>query len=277
MFEKLSSIFSSCDIRTELDSHHDEYLKIIDAFVTQENTHFENINESQKSSIFKASTAILYLFSALEINSAKSINSIPKLHKGITLNFKSEIPAGAGLGSSASYGVCIAATFYLYSILHSKPEFLKNSNEIESKQFYNAISSWAFLSERIMHGTPSGLDNTVCTFGNVVKFTKNPPKFDDIIPKINVHIMLVNTGVSRNTLEAVRCVRTLRETHTKLIDHIMDAMGSVVDDVVEVRFISIRLKVNFFFFVKLGKHFRFWKMKIAKMNGKILKSSNVYL
>lgn len=246
MFENLSYMFSSTDIRTELDSHHDEYLKIIEAFV-RENTHFENINANQKNVVFKASTAIVYLFSALEINGAKSTNSIPKLHKGITLNFKSEIPTGAGLGSSASYGVCIAVTFYLYSILHAEPEFLKNSTEIESKDFYAAISSWAFLSEKIMHGTPSGLDNTVCTFGNVVKFTKSPPKFADVIPKTKVHIMLVNTGVSRNTLEAVRNVRTLRETHTKLIDHILDAMGSIVDDVVEVRFISIRSKLKVFF------------------------------
>lgn len=224
------------DIRTELDSHHDGYLQMIETFV-QENTNFENINKNQKNVVFKALTAIIYLFSALEINNAKSTNSIPKLLKGITLDFKSEIPTGAGLGSSASYGVCIAAMFYIYSILHSKPEFLKNSIELESKDFYNAISSWAFLSERIMHGTPSGLDNTVCTFGNVVKFTKSPLKFDDVIPKTKVHIMLVNTGVSRNTFEAVCNVRTLRETHTKLIDHIMDAMGSLVDDVVEVRFI----------------------------------------
>lgn len=34
------------------------------------------------------------------------------LQKGFTINLKTEMSVGAGLGSSASFGVCLAAAFY---------------------------------------------------------------------------------------------------------------------------------------------------------------------
>lgn len=119
-----------------------------------------------------------------------------------------------------------------------QPNFIKSFIDTasieEREQLNNVVSSWAFLSERIMHGTPSGLDNTVCTFGNVVQFIKHPKRFINVAVESTINIMLVNTGVSRNTLEIVRNVKELRDDHTKTIDYVLDAMGALVEDVVEV-------------------------------------------
>lgn len=247
LFEDLSSKFSAGNLRNELDSRHDQYLAGVEKFV-RKNTHLDHLNENQKEVVLKASTSVIYLLSAIEINNSNVTN--PKLSKGFTLDFKSEIPAGAGLGSSSSFAVCVAATFYIYSKLHSQPMYLehltKEAKPLEYKAFQETVSSWAFLSERIMHGTPSGLDNMICTFGNVLKFNRNPFKIEDVAVKSKINVMLVNTGVSRNTGEVVRNVRNLRETHTQLIDHIFDAMGSVVDDAVEVNYI-LKLICKFFF------------------------------
>lgn len=239
LFKSIQSKFNAVDLLNELDEQHDAFLALIQQFV-QENTKFEDgTTDEQKSMLLKIMTGILYLLSALETHYAASNGLEPALNNGFTIEFKSQIPIGAGLGSSAAFGVCVAAAFYVYTLTHSQPNFVKTFNETASNDerlfFNNTVSSWAFLSERIMHGTPSGLDNTVCTFGNVVQFTKNPKRFIDIAQKSTINIMLVNTGVSRNTSEIVRKVRELKNDHRHLIDNILAAMGALVDDVVEVR------------------------------------------
>lgn len=155
---------------------------------------------------------------------------------------------------------------------HSQPNFVKTFTETASDEerqvFNNSVSSWAFLSERIMHGNPSGLDNTVCTFGNVVQFTKNPKRFLNVALKSPINIMLVNTGVSRNTSEIVRRVQDLKSIHTKLIDHIMDAMAVLVDDVVQVSKIQ---RIDFI--IKLTKFsIDFRECRKSSRRGKLLKA-----
>lgn len=84
-----------------------------------------------------------------------------------------------------------------------------------------------------MHGTPSGLDNAICTFGNVVKFYKGAKPINvNLLAKIN--ILLVDTKVSRSTAKVVKGVADLKAQHPALIGHILDAMGTLVEDVVEV-------------------------------------------
>lgn len=69
------------------------------------------------------------------------------------ITIHSELPVGMGLGSSAAYSVSLVAG--LWNIFG----YLKG---IENKEM---INNWAFQAECIMHGTPSGIDNTVSTFG----------------------------------------------------------------------------------------------------------------
>lgn len=238
---EIHSKYNVDDLLNELDDRHDDFLALVQQFV-YENTKFNDINDDQLKLIHKIMTGIIYLFTALYLNHVGSNNLAPSLRKGFTIQLKSEIPIGAGLGSSAAFAVCISAAFYLYTMSQTHPNFVKTFNDSasfeEREQLNNIVSSWAFLSERIMHGTPSGLDNTVCTFGNVVQFTKNPKKFINVAVRSTINIMLVNTGVSRNTLEIVRKVKELKDDHTKMIEHILDAMGALVEDVVEVSTIN---------------------------------------
>lgn len=223
----------------ELDSRHDEFLALVQQFV-RENTHFDSISDEQLTLIRKIMTGVVYLLTALQTSSVDSNGIEPVLKRGFTIEFKSQIPIGAGLGSSAVFAVCVSAAFYIYTLSQVQPNFVKTFNGTASDEerqfFYNTVSSWAFMSERIMHGTPSGLDNTVCTFGDVVQFTKNPKRLLNVTVKSTVNVMLVNTGVSRNTSEVVRKVRELKDNHPKLIDHVLDSMGALVEDVVEVNY-----------------------------------------
>lgn len=233
----IQSKYDVDDMLNELDGRHDEFLALIQEFV-HENTQLNEITDERRKLMHKIMTAIIYLFTALQINHAKSNGLEPTVQRGFTIEFKSGIPMGAGLGSSAAFAVCISAAFYIYTMSQVQSNFAKTFNKTaspdEREELNNIVSSWAFLSERIMHGLPSGLDNTVCTFGNVVQFTKNPQRFLNVSVKWTINIMLVNTGVSRNTLELVERAKELRRNHTKMIDHIFDAMGALVEDVVEV-------------------------------------------
>lgn len=95
------------------------------------------------------------------------------------------------------------------------------------------ISDWAFCSEKIMHGNPSGLDNTICTFGNVVKFYRGQ-KPEGISLRCPIPILLVDSNVSRSTATLVQKVVALKEKHPQLVQSIFDAMGHVVEDAAEI-------------------------------------------
>lgn len=85
------------------------------------------------------------------------------------IHVQSEIPLGAGLGSSAALSVCLAAG--LTGVLHQVQQREKNIfNCLDSGNTRNEVCKRAFLSEKILHGTPSGIDNSVSSFGGIIKF-----------------------------------------------------------------------------------------------------------
>ena len=75
--------------------------------------------------------------------------------KNLQITMHSDLWAGAGLGSSASAGVAFIASLGIYYNLHL------------SKQ---TISDLAFEMEKEVHGHPSGIDNAVCTFGQIIYY-----------------------------------------------------------------------------------------------------------
>lgn len=87
---------------------------------------------------------------------------------GIIIDIKSELPFGAGLGSSASLNVSLATAFLLLCQF-IVPQCQEEADGASNCQFSNddlqLINSWAFQGELIAHGKPSGIDNSVVTYG----------------------------------------------------------------------------------------------------------------
>lgn len=91
------------------------------------------------------------------------------------------IPIGAGLGSSASYCVCLSTALLagtgripLPSVITAtgsvSPSTALSATDSEtnaslSAQDLELICKWSLEAEKLVHGKPSGIDNSVCTYG----------------------------------------------------------------------------------------------------------------
>lgn len=168
------------------------------------------------------------------LNRIFKCEKIKIIKNGFEVIIDSDMSIGAGVGSSASYGVCLAAGFFMYSqILNGKlnDEQLKDFSFDGNDTIMERISQYAFDSEVIMHEKPSGIDNTICTYGKLIKFIRgNTPETINMKGKIN--ILLVDTGVSRSTSHCVAKVANFRNKYSNLANSIFDAIGYLVNDVV---------------------------------------------
>uniref|UniRef100_A0A2K5PKA8 Mevalonate kinase n=1 Tax=Cebus imitator TaxID=2715852 RepID=A0A2K5PKA8_CEBIM len=117
----------------------------------------------------------------------------------------SELPPGAGLGSSAAYSVCLAAAFL--TMCEEIPNPLKDGEHINrwTKEDLELINKWAFQGERVIHGNPSGVDNAVSTWGGALRYQQG--KISSLKRPPALQILLTNTKVPRSTKALVAGVR----------------------------------------------------------------------
>ena len=101
--------------------------------------------------------AFLYLY----------ISLYTPIQADISFTLRSAIPIGSGLGSSASISVCLATALLTLGKRIPRP----NSQPIDV-EILKIINAWAYLGEKCIHGNPSGVDNTVATFGGGVVYRK---------------------------------------------------------------------------------------------------------
>ena len=129
----------------------------------------------------------------------------------LKIKIASSIPVASGLGSGAA--VTVALTRALAS--HLQVSFGDDE-----------VNAFAYEIEKIHHGTPSGIDNTVVTYAHPVYFVKGQPVE---IFKVSAPFTLVigNTGISAPTRESVADVRKLWETDQKRWERVFDEVGEI--------------------------------------------------
>ena len=185
--------------------------------------------------------------------------------KSIFVNVRSlGLPIGAGLGSSAAFSVATAASLLStrfsnigggdldqsfgemnVKISSSNEQDALDINEnnsnsiidntyIPNKHMLELINSWAHIGEKIMHGNPSGLDNTISTFGGTLSFRKDlensgKPIFSKIPNCPALRTLITNTKVPRETKVLVANVRKLREEKQEYVDNIWKGIDEIVN------------------------------------------------
>ena len=134
---------------------------------------------------------------------------VPLIH----FEINSRIPLAMGLGASASIAVALSSALSNYF------ELSKNSEEI------NKI---AFECEKINHILPSGIDNTVASFGKAVFYNKNEPinvlskKYSKSLP-----IIIAMSNSPSKTSDLVTSVAKTRNKNKEMYEKIFQQMGEI--------------------------------------------------
>lgn len=127
-------------------------------------------------------------------------------------SIRSDIPVASGLGSGAAISAAIVRACIAYAGLNLTLEEI------------NAI---VYQTEKIHHGTPSGIDNTVIVYEKPVYFVSGQP-----IQPIQNHtpfdLLIADTGILAPTRISVGDVRKLRESHPESTNLTISQIGQIV-------------------------------------------------
>lgn len=124
----------------------------------------------------------------------------------------SSIPVASGLGSGAAVSVAL-----IRALAASLGKTITDEN----------VNHLAFETEKLYHGTPSGIDNTVITYGKPVYFIRNmPPEFFSVGSPIT--LVIADSGVAAATRESVGDVRKLWQADPERMEKIFSSIGSIV-------------------------------------------------
>ncbi|NXW16303.1 KIME kinase, partial [Circaetus pectoralis] len=142
----------------------------------------------------------------------------------------SELPTGAGLGSSAAYAVCVAAALLTACRAISCPLKEGESTARWTEEELTLINSWAFQGERVIHGNPSGVDNAVgtwgiCCWGTVKERGKEVSLVASRVPMLR--ILLTNTKVPRSTKVLVAGVKEKILKFPAIMNPVLDSIDAI--------------------------------------------------
>lgn len=130
----------------------------------------------------------------------------------------SSVPLGAGMGSSAA--VNVAVTHSILSLCLGEPD----------KELVNRI---AYEAEKVFHVRPSGVDNTISTYGGFLYYEAGRFQRLDIELPSELRLLVVNTNIKRNTGEVVSQVLERYRRQEPVLRHVYDAAEALVKKAVD--------------------------------------------
>ncbi len=137
----------------------------------------------------------------------RRISPFPSLE----ITIRSTIPVASGLGSGAA--VSVALTRALASHLN-----VSMTDE--------EVNAFVYEIEKIHHGTPSGIDNTVVTYSKPVYFTSGKP-IETFTVGYPFTVVIGDTGIPAPTKQAVSDVRHLWMDNRSYWETIFDKIGII--------------------------------------------------
>lgn len=131
-----------------------------------------------------------------------------------TVRVSSTIPVASGLGSGAAVSVALLRAFSAF-LGRPLPD--------------ERVSMLTFEVEKIHHGTPSGIDNTVVTYSRPVFFVKGQPIQRFSVPQ-PFTIVIGDTGIPSPTSLAVGDVRQAYQADPERYQAYFSAIGKLAEE-----------------------------------------------
>lgn len=136
------------------------------------------------------------------------------INSGLKISINSEIPIASGLGSSASTFVAtIAATAHLFGYSLN----------------YRELFNLSLEAEEYVHGTPSGVDQTIAINGGLVEYNRFSG-FEKIKSSVDIPLIIGNTGILRSTGKLVAKVRKFAEENPNTMESLLLQIGEIVGE-----------------------------------------------
>ena len=128
------------------------------------------------------------------------------------IDLRSTIPIASGLGSGAALSTALVRGLFAQAGRSAEPP---------------TVSRIVYESERIYHGTPSGIDNTVIAYGTPIWFVRGQPA-EAFEPPIPFTLAIADSGIRSPTKETVGDVRRGWEAQPARYEALFDAIAAVV-------------------------------------------------
>ena len=156
-----------------------------------------------------------------------------KIKEKIQITLGGDLYCASGMGASAACAVAIARAI---------------NDEFKLNYADEQINKAAFEGETAGSGTPSGIDNTVATYGGFIVFTKNllggANKIELLKIKKPIEIVLANSGLTALTKEVVADVKKLKETEPAKTEAIFSEYKKLVTEAKKAIFSNDLKKVG---------------------------------
>ncbi len=174
--------------------------------------------------------SVIHNFLFLSRVSPSPLTPLPKgegKFPNLDIRISSTIPVASGLGSGAAVTVALVRALSLHL------NFPMTDEE---------VNAFAYDIEKLHHGTPSGIDNTVVTYAKPVYFVKASPSPQgrgargegNTIETFKVGapftIVIGDTGISAPTKESVADVRKLWEADKTRWESVFDKVGEITNE-----------------------------------------------
>lgn len=134
-----------------------------------------------------------------------------------SIRIESSIPPERGLGSSAAVAIATIRALYDY---------------FDQELTRDDLLKWSSISEKIVHGNPSGLDAAIISGERALYYIKGGP-FVPFDFKLDAYLILVDTGELGQTKAAVSGVRDLVESNPEYGQGLIKELGFLTNNAKE--------------------------------------------
>ena len=135
----------------------------------------------------------------------------------VSVEARSDLPAGGGLGSSAALAVAISRAAEALAVRTGE------SVEAREARVLERAAAW----ERVFHGNPSGVDAMAAARGGCFRFQRGE-EVRPIAPRADLVVCVGSTGKPSSTRETVGLIASLRARRPEVVDRSIEAIGVLV-------------------------------------------------